>query len=285
MCIRDSFNLLRSPAIQEGSLDLMPAGAAVFAVATVNPESEAARKPLTDGSGRRAVTLMDLGHELFANIEDASFFVMPQADSTPLGELPRAALALRVNDPSQSRDLIRFAFDTVQSAAANLGMKVQGPEPVAMGEDVTAERLTIEGFPILLATRGDRLVVSASQQLVTESLSPTGSSVRTDSAFQAALSRDSVSRIVGVQLGRAGEIALALAPKRQVRQMQSWVSMLRGSSVGMSVRHTATTLCLSARVSGIPSIEPTLRGLVRSRKVSSGVPPGRANGRRARRAH
>ena len=84
-----AFNLLRMPHVERATLESVPAGAAFFLATTLNPEAPVA--PLMrDGADRPALSLMDFGRELFANLVDVVVYGLPpeeRADDSEALEL------------------------------------------------------------------------------------------------------------------------------------------------------------------------------------------------------
>jgi tetratricopeptide (TPR) repeat protein len=258
-----AFHLLRLPALDGEALEMVPAGAAAFAAMGVNHRGSLPAGT-TDGEGRPAVTLLDFGREIFANVADAALFVLPSAQRSPVGPIPDAALALRVNDPARSRALWRLVLGTAQTASGG-GQEV----PAVERDGVTIDRYTIQGLPIFVAVDGEHLLVSPSEAAVSRAIEArrSGQTLRGDPVFRTALETlgEDCTQLIAFNVGRCGALAMPFLGERERREAEPVLAMLGATSLGLRVEHGSRRLAVHGRVLGMPDLGPMVEQLIEQR--------------------
>lgn len=256
-----AFNLLRMPHVNRETLQLVPQGAAFFFAAALNPSGPGA--PIqTDSRGQPVVTMMDFGREFFGNLADVAIYGLPEESGSGI---PDVAAVLRVNDAVRSRAVWGFALGLASQATGGMG-----PEKVRVA-GAEALEYEIQGFPVYLATAGDRLVVSPSEAAVARSLqaSSAGASVLEDPAFAPCLTELGLDEtwILLANAGRALRFASSLMPHGQAAELAPFAELLQDTVVALGVEHSETRYALQARVRGIPDVS----GLVAAKLGQTGV--------------
>lgn len=274
-----AFNLMRMPPLGGDALDMVPSGAAFFCAAAINHKG-AIPAGATDGEGAPVVTALDFGREVFANVADVALFAMPTVSRMPMGPIPDAALALRVNDPARSRALWRFVLGTAQSATG-------GPAAATTSTngEVSIDRYEIQGVPVFVGVDGQHLVVSPSEGAVTTAMKARrgGATLRQDAVFQNALTAFGAdcTQAMALNVGRCGELASHYMSDREKREAMPVLQMMKDTSLWFRVDQSARRLAVAGRVTGIPDVGPLVEQLVqqelrrgRGRAVGVSSAPG-----------
>ncbi|HEX5052653.1 MAG TPA: hypothetical protein VFZ65_12830 [Planctomycetota bacterium] len=255
-----AFNLLRLPNIDEQALSLVPSGPAFFCLGAIN-RSGAVPPGETDAAGRRVVTMMDFGRELFANVVDVAAFVMPEVQQAPWGPMPDFGVAMRVNDPQRSLALWQFVLGTAQGASG-------GGEPAAAQRqgDVVVQRFQIDKVPVFLAQAGQHLVLSPSERLIGSAVDGLRNhrSVLQDDVYAdaLALAGDGSTLVAAANLGRCGVIGRQFLSDRERREAAPFLDLLANTSVSFVSLQTATRCGVRGRVVGLPDVGPLLQQLI-----------------------
>lgn len=258
------FNLLRTPPVGESTLALVPGGAAFFAATSLN---EAA--PVTPVGGTRErpiVTAMDFGREIFANLVDVVVYGLPPSPEGP--PLPDVVVALRVNDASRSKALWNFVLGLASQKAGAPDME---PEEVLIA-GLPAERYLLEGLPVYLVTREHEMLVSPSRSALERSLAARaeGRTASRDALLargMSALPSDATLALV-IAPGRCAQMALPFAATHETGELELAADLLRETVFGLGLQQSDTRLGLTARLLGLPDVEPLLaRELRRNRRA------------------
>jgi len=252
-----AFDFLRMPHVERRTLELVPAGAAFFLATCLNDPAEPTARTSGDG-----VSAMDVGRELFGNIVDVAVFGLPR-EGEGASPIPDVAVALRVNDPARSRALWDLGMGLVSH-----GTSGQPPQTVDVA-GVPAERFTIEGVPVYLATRGDRLCFSPSESALARALGTRAdSSIERDVALVSTFDEmpAGCTLAIGASPSRLAELARPFLPEHEAREVAKVGSMLEGSSVSLSVEHTDTRLGLHLRLRGLPDLSGVAETLIARRR-------------------
>ena len=103
------YDLIRTPNLNKSPLEAVPAEAIAVASFALNPtdpdQTEKVRAQIQSATG------LDIGRELFANIEQVTFFILPAGGNSgdaklPLVVLNHLGLALTSRNPGQTREVI-----------------------------------------------------------------------------------------------------------------------------------------------------------------------------------
>ena len=255
-----AFNLMRMPNIDADTLSMIPAGVAFFCAGALN-DSGPIPPGATNAEGEPVITFMDFGREFFANISELAFYAMPEVSQTPFGPMPEIALAVRTNDPARSRALWNFVVGIAQAATSGSSEVI-----ATRARNVSMERYEIHGVPVIIATHGNDLIVSPSENAILASIAARrdGRTVLQDAAFSGALEyfREGSTRAAALNLGRCTQIASHFMSERERREMMPFAQMLTDTSAAISFQQTSNRLGLSARICGIPNVAPVVSQLV-----------------------
>ncbi len=107
-----AYDLIRTPNINKAALEAVPAGAIALASFSLNQtdstQSERVRSQIQNMTG------LDIGRELFANLQQITLFVMPDEDSSARNAfLPgQLGLAITSRNPEQTRQVLTTVLGT-----------------------------------------------------------------------------------------------------------------------------------------------------------------------------
>ena len=160
-----AYGMIRTAPLTKRSLAHVPAGAAAVAVVGLNPADQAGGQ----GGARAVPTLsaMDIGREVFSNVEEISLFVMPgeRGDSRPVH--PEIGMIAAVKDPAKSEAL----WDQLLSLAAMFGPQVAEPPKEIEIEGHKAKEYQFKGAPPIVVVRiADRAMAAGTRGAVTSAL-------------------------------------------------------------------------------------------------------------------
>lgn len=127
-----AYDMIRTPNINKAALETVPSEAIALASVGLSPangiQADTVREKI------RSVTGLDIGREIYANIEQVTIFAMPaDKSSTGWGSFPSAGLGLAVtsHNPEQTRQILATLLGTVNAMNGN---QPTGPVDVNAGK-------------------------------------------------------------------------------------------------------------------------------------------------------
>jgi hypothetical protein len=118
-----AYGVIRTPNITRAGLEAAPAeavGVASFALSPNNPEQAGQVQAKI-----QSITGLDLGREIFANVEQITLFAMPAADTASWATnhfLPdQLGLTITSRNPEQTRQILSTLLGTASAVATNAG--------------------------------------------------------------------------------------------------------------------------------------------------------------------
>lgn len=280
-----AYGMIRTSPLSKRSLANVPAGAAAVAVVGLNPpeKSGGAAGDQTGGG----VTAMDIGREIFANVEEVSLFVLPSASGEGRNIMPDVGMVAAVKDPAKSEAL----WDQLLSLAALAGPQVAGPPQEIEIEGQKARQYQFAGAPPIVIVRlADRGMAAGTRGAVTAALHAEKSknSITGDDQFQPLLERlkAETSKALLVHVGRVVELAAA-AERRHGDEIRQIASLLGDLRFMVATHEAPNEFAVQASVSGLPNVPKIVhaalggqfgdraerRVIVRSREATIAQPP------------
>lgn len=260
------YNLLRLPPVDPQVLAGIPEGVAACVAFSLNEAPSRHRDSPAPGAGATpAVTLLDIGREVFANIVGVAAFALPPGGESPRGgpPIPDVAAVFTVNDPSRSRALWT-QFLGIASLATGVGA-MDGEVEKIEGADVHAYRLP-ERLTLYFVDDGNHVIVSPSRMAIARALAAkrSGKSVVQDAAYSKSLSRlgpDSTV-VAFAHPARCFAIARSFMPAGDAREVEPFVQLLSETVASLVVTHGASSFRLSASVTGLPKVDGLIAKLI-----------------------
>jgi hypothetical protein len=261
-----AFNLLRGAAIDPVLLEQIPEGVAAFATGAFNARGPAIARMEENSGGVPAVSALDFGRELFANLAGFALFVVPGG-----APLPSAALVLSSNDPARTQAVLGLVLGL---AGAATGGSLEGEAVEIAGSPARVWRLP-PGIPLYLATRENTLILSPSEDLIEEAFEARGNgqSVLNDEAFAAELGRlgKDTTMALCAHLGRTLATAQPFLPSGQRQELARFAPLLERTVVALTMRHSGSQLGLALAMHGLPRIDGLVGQVLRAQRQGGAV--------------
>lgn len=254
------YNLLRTPAITEDLLAGIPAGAAGFLVGAMNEAPS--RYPASSSSASDdapVITALDFGREIFANIIGWAVFALPPEGGVDSrnGEhpIPDLAAVITVHDPAKSEGLWRQILGVASLAA---GAPTMEGKPTEI-EGVTVQQYRFpEGVSVHFGTLGNQILIASSPSAMARSIAAkrSGRSILKDDAFTIGLDRidADTTKALFLHAGRCFEIGKPFMSAHDLAEAAPFIEALSDTVLSVALTHSAQTLRVSGRVSGIPQV-------------------------------
>lgn len=262
-----AFHLARLPALDPALWTRVPAGSAGALALALNPPGRPGA-PLVDASGRAVVSALDLGRELFSNLQDLALFALPAEEGAGAGP-PPLVLSLRVADVQRSLALWRFGLAL---AAGRAGEPAETVE--VAGREAQEHR--VGGLSLVLLPLEGELCVSPSRAALERALAAraAGRTLRSDPELQAALEALGEPRSLAcvVHLARTLALAGAYARGAEAERLQGLAEALARTTIGLGLAQDPTQLALRARLRSLPDLSGLVRSALRTERSRSAAP-------------
>ena len=121
-----AYGMFRTVPLSQKAVSNIPSGAAVVAGLGLNPKLALAAESMGDSH----ITALDIGRELFANIEEVGFFVLPELANQQAG-IPEFGMVFVCNDVEKSQALWNHLLSL--------------PEKMQLGDGPTSQDVSISG--------------------------------------------------------------------------------------------------------------------------------------------
>jgi hypothetical protein len=258
------YNLIRTAPFTRRSLASVPSGAAAVVLLGLNPATPApATNPAAPSSnstgqpsGPVEVTGMDLGREIFANVEEVAFFVLPTAaeHAGTHSHVPEMAAVFAVKDAAKSEAI----WNQILAIASLVGIHDSHPHDVTI-DGKRGEQYQFHGMPPIVVVRAaDRALIVGTAGAATAALHASGGkeSILSDEAYRTLLSRltPTSSKAVLVDAGRAVQIARALSGGGNDSQMQMAAVALKDLRLSIVTDEAPNCLTVNIEATGLPNI-------------------------------
>jgi hypothetical protein len=252
-----AYNLIRTAPFSRRSLGSVPRGAAAVVLLGLNPATPGpAANSAAKKEGAVEVTGMDLGREIFANIEEVAFFVLPPAvdRSGPRSPLPEMAAVFAVKDAAKSEAI----WNQILALAALVGVREPKPHDVTI-DGKHGKQYQFPGIPPLVVVRAaDRALIVGTEGAASAALRASGSqnSILTDEAYRTLLARltPTSSKAVLVDAGRTVKIASELSGDRNSSELHMAGMILKDLRLSIVTDEAPNCLTVSIEATGLPNV-------------------------------
>ncbi|MGD9720480.1 MAG: hypothetical protein AB7O59_22030 [Pirellulales bacterium] len=269
-----AYALIRTAPISKRSLRMVPKGAAGVILIGLNPPAPAAAAdagPADKAQQPPMISAMDIGRELFHNIDELAVFALPAAADSAAG-FPDVAAAIAVKDPEKSLAL----WNQILTIASLFGARTATPPADVTVEGQGGKSYQFAGWPPIVVVPADRGLVIGTQAAVAASLraAANNESIETDPAFAGLLAHvtPDTSKALLVDVGRALELAAVLSGGSDAREFALAGKMTRDLKVFVVTDEAPNRLVIRAEVSGLPKyrdVLPLIREHTAPRRLSS----------------
>lgn len=259
------YNFFRRPGVDPATLKAIPADAAALAAVAMNaapPDYQRTTSPVpTDPA---VVTALDLGRELFANINGIAVFVLPPAGTVKAkNPLPDVAAVITVNDPAKSQALWGQLLGLGSLAAGAPTM--EGTVRQVAGTEVRSYHFD-KHATVHVAILDHQLLITLTEGALDRTLATrqTGRSIVDDPGLAAPLARvgPHTTMVAAANTGRCLAVAKPFMCPADLAEAEPYFEVLHDTTVGLTIEHSPQTLQLTAAVTGMPDISGVISRLI-----------------------
>jgi hypothetical protein len=255
-----AYGLVRTAPVTKRSLSRVPAGAAAVAVLGLNPASKPAEAGAT--AATPSLTAMDIGREVFSNVEEISLFLMPADSAASPKGIPDVGMIAAVKDPAKSEAL----WDQLLSLASMVEPRVaQRPKEIEIEGRKAKEYQFADAPPIVVVRLADGAMAAGTRGAVTAALNSDGPRAITgDPQFKPLLDglRPDSSKAVFVHAGRAFS---ALQPVLEMRDEEAAAvgSLVSDLRLMVATNEKPAEFMIQATASGLPNVPQLIKTAIR----------------------
>ena len=264
-----AYNLIRTAPFDGRSLKAVPRGTAGVVLVGLNPATPPQAAKSSSSPGPVEVTGMDLGREIFANVEEVAFFVLPTIAKSEGGHahVPEMAAVFAVKDAAKSEAI----WNQILGIVAMVGVHHSPPRDVTI-EGIRGEQYQFTGMPPIVVVRAaDRALIVGTHEAASAAVRASGGkdSILADEAYSKLLARltKTSSKAVLVDAGRVMQIVRSFSGGESKPEMDLVTAALKDLRVSIVTDEAPNCLTVSVEASGLPNV-PTLIS-----KIGSGSAP------------
>ena len=235
----------------------MPRGTAAVVLLGVNPATPAEPpKSNAQREGAVEVTGMDLGREIFANVEEVAFFVL--TTTVERGEarspLPEMAAVFAVKDAAKSEAV----WNQILAIVALAGVRDPQPRDVTI-DGKRGKQYQFPGMPPLVVLRtADRTLIVGTKGAASAALraSDGQQSILADEAYRKLLARltPTSSKAVLIDAGRAAQIGRELSGGGNTSEMLLAGAALKDLRLLIVTDEAPNRLTVRIEATGLPNV-------------------------------
>jgi hypothetical protein len=265
-----AYALIRTAPCGRSSLEYIPAGVAGVALIGLNPANVGSSVSPASEAGQY-VTAMDIGRELFANLDEAALFVAPTAASAERHAgppIPDVGVVLVAKDVQRSEALWS---QLLALPALFMPAPAGGVNQVTIEGTAATEYRYPNAPPILLARVKDRAVVIGTAGATASAIraAAEGKTIAQDAGFKPLLDRltPSTSKAILVHAGRAAETAAGLARGNEAEELKFFASVLTNLRIALLTDEKPTQFTLRAEATGLPNMPEAFLRFAEARRA------------------
>jgi hypothetical protein len=219
------YNFLRRPPIDKETLRCVPSGAAALLTFAMN--AAPAQYPETGAAKTGAppiVTALDIGREIFANINGVAIYALPPSGTEPeRSAVPDLAATITVNDPAKSQALWAEILGLASLASGG---------PTLAGEPGEVAGTPVRSYPI-----HHKMTVY-------------------EATLDHYLFSSSTTFLLLLNGGRCAQMARPFLPPEQAARLEPVIGLLANTTGLATIDQSEHTLRLSAGITGVPDVGP-----------------------------
>lgn len=255
------YGLIRTTPLSKKALSKIPSEAAVVVGMGLNPQMVLAAQT----TAGQHISALDIGRELFANIEEIGLFVLP---STIQGnrEFPNVGVVFTANDLDKSNRLWNEMLSLPSKMKIDDGPRAKTIEI----NGVAAREYTFNdpGAPeLVIAKLGDEAMVAGTRMAVEAVIAAnrSGTTLANDksaSAFWEA-STESTAKALFVKVGPALQLAASMSGGNDASEMMMIKSAVDNLSIIATVDESHTNFDVTTSVVDLPKFENIIKTLAK----------------------
>ncbi len=274
------YGLIRTAPCARRTLEHVPDGAAAVVMLGLNPAGEGGEAAAGAGvaAAGQFLSAMDVGRELFGNLEEVSLFVLPAAGAAggAEGAIPQVGLVLAAKDAGRSQalwtQLLSLPAMFAPGGATSSDVEIEG----AAGTQYQFK----EGPPIVVVRSGQRGVIVGTPGAAAAALRAGrgDGSVLGDAGFKPLLERltPTSSKAVLVHAGRLAETVAAVAHGHEAQHLRLIAPLLRELRICVVTDEAPTRFAVRGEVSGLPNVPEIVRTLAQMKRAQAPAHPATA---------
>jgi hypothetical protein len=278
-----AYGLIRTAPLTRRSLAHVPKGTAAVVLVGMNPPAAVGGGgAATAGAAGRVsageqppVSAMDIGREIFGNIDELAVFVLPPAGSRVDGQpIPEVGIVFAVKDVAKSEAL----WNQLLALAALVGAPSADAVRDVTIEGRPAKQYRFPGAPPVVVFRAEGALVVGTEAAVSAAVKAGAGKdgIAQDPAMASLLARLSPesSKAVLVDAGRGIQIARSLMGGGNMMELLALGVALKDLKVMLATDEAPNQLTVRAEITGLPNLPALLKTL------GAAVPgPATASGR------
>lgn len=251
------YNFFRRPAIDPQSLRCIPAGAAGFLAIALNEAPSAYEdEDATERVAPPVVTALDIGREIFANINGIALYALPPSGAAAHPQMvPDMAAVITVNDPAKSQALWTQILGIASLAAG--GYTMDGTATEIEGVETRVYRFD-PNVKVHFAAHEHELIIASTETAVARSIEARrdGRCILDDPALAPSLEKIGPHTTVALVAhpSRCLQIAKPFMSPHDLAEAQPVIGLLSDTAVAIQIDHSDQMLRIAAGVSGVPDI-------------------------------
>lgn len=240
-----AYGLIRTSPISGESYHKLPSSSAAFAMFGLNDAG------LTAGPAPRMMSALDVGRELFANIQEVAAFALPTMVESSDSPLPNVGVVITAADVARSEAL----WNQLLSLPSRIGIPdVEEPVQLTINGHEASRFQLPDAPPIIICRGSDRHLVVGTEGAVRASL---GEDVGVAEHAVSPSSESPAHKAIQVDVDRALQLAATMNPNDadEINQVRQVVEDL---TVSLSTHEEEDSLQIHGEVSGFPKIRNLL---------------------------
>jgi hypothetical protein len=253
-----AYGLIRTVPLTGKSLSHVPSGSAAVAGMGLNPQMRLA----AEIAGSRHLTALDIGREIFANIEELSCFILPSTVGAN-HEMPDFGLVIASNDIEKSAAL----WNTLLTLPSTMNIK-EGPQAKRITIDgITARRYSWpneKGAPqIVIARLNDQALIAGTEAAVNAAIQAgkTGKTLAQDNKAQSLWQTKSehTAKAVFVHVGRMLRLAAMMNNGNDGQQMEAVSRVVDDLTITLVFNESPAHFEAKLNAVGLPGFENIIK--------------------------
>ncbi len=255
-----AYNLIRTAPVSGATLNLVPNDALFVATLGINPTMPAAA---AGEAPRNGFSMLDLGRELFANIEEVSLFAIPQLTDGN-NPIPEFGLIVASSNPQQSENLWRQLLSL--PSRLDPRPESQATEITIHGQTAWRYRFAEKDAPEVTLTRlSERAMIVGTAKTV-DSMLAAKPAAEARGAFAGRLKQlpDHVSKAAFVNMGQALKLAGQVAPPSEREQLLRISELCRDTRLTLTSDEAPAAWSISINAVGIPKVRDVVTAVAES---------------------
>ncbi len=253
------YGLIRTVPLSHKALRHVPSGSVAVVGMGLNPQMLLAAQAV----GTRQLSALDIGRELFANIEEVGLFVLPSL-ARENDEIPDVGLVIASSDIQKSTQL----WNQLLTLPSLMNIE-EGPTADAISVNgVEARQYTFaeKGVPqLVVAKLGDDAMVAGTRGAVEAAINSgkSNATLANDHRLAALVDSNSeyTSKAAFLHAGRALKLAAAMEKGRDSQEMNMISELVRDLVVTLTFNEAPADFEIQTDVTGLPRFDEIIKTL------------------------